>query len=69
MTSESAGYRAMTLSTWWGGKMLQRVVRARARSTPSLAAAGVADPKGPQKAPSPQPKSDQADGPGKPAAP
>lgn len=69
VTSETAGNRAMTLSTWWGGKMLQSAVRARARESRSLAGAPVADPKGPHKAPSPQPSCAQAERPGNRVAP
>lgn len=49
--------------------MLQSAVRARARESRSLAGAPVADPKGPHKAPSPQPSCAQAERPGNRVAP
>lgn len=59
VTSESAGKRAMTLSTWWDGKMLQSTVRAWARASTSPARTWAADPKCPPKAVSSQPDSAQ----------
>ena len=67
--SESSGNRAMTLSTWWGGKVLQSTVRALARESASGPAAWGTDPKAPPGASSSQRDPTQAERPGSQPAP